>query len=171
MLQAWVLVAGLGGCPMWVRYGLIGFAAAIQLGLPRSEPVLSVVSLSERGGCGAAMSSQRSRPDPLIAFAISATGARSTGGRSAACQQRRCAADCGEYRQAAGVVRSKRLDRLRLLLPALGGQAERAFSPSDVNVRSTRAAGSGERTLLICLFCCRFGRRRAGRACRNHWQS
>jgi hypothetical protein len=23
----WVLVAGLGGCPMWVRYGLIGFAA------------------------------------------------------------------------------------------------------------------------------------------------
>src|SRR6516165_9805289 len=29
MLNLWVLVAGLGGCPMWVRYGLIGFAAAI----------------------------------------------------------------------------------------------------------------------------------------------
>src|SRR5262249_52428790 len=42
---------------------------------------------------------------------------------SQAAHQRRGATDCGEHRQAAGAVRSKRLDHLRLRLPAPANQS------------------------------------------------
>src|SRR5215472_6039203 len=48
MLNPWVLVAGLGGCPMWVRYGLIGFAAAILV----AASLVPDDAFARRGGGG-----------------------------------------------------------------------------------------------------------------------